>query len=229
MVNVLPQTYDVVDVASLTEHPNNPRNGNLEAIGESLEENGFYGAVIVQKSTGYILKGNHTFRVAKDKGLSKLPVILLDVNDARAHKIMLADNRVPELAGYDFQALRDALDVVYDESQSYVGTGFDDEAYNLVLNQINQEGDLSFIKPERFDVTNASASEIDDPSQQTDAQEVVPRAQTDAGMVTFTLVLTPEQRDVVLAAAESGKEVFEASTSSEAIYEICNAFVEAGT
>jgi hypothetical protein len=229
MPDVLPQTYEMQDLATLVEHPENPRRGDVSSISESLDTNGFYGAIIVQKSTGYILKGNHTFRVAKEKGLTQVPVIVLDVDDAHAKRIMLADNRIPELANYDPAALRDLLDVVHQETESYLGTGFDDTAYNLVLNQINQEDDLSFVQPDRYDVTNASEEDIDDPEKQTAAETVTPRSETDSGMVSFTLVLEPEQRDTVLKAARQGKQAFDVDTTSEAIYQICNAFVEAGT
>ena len=36
-------------------HPDNPRVHDEDALDESLEANGFYGAVLVQKSTGHVI------------------------------------------------------------------------------------------------------------------------------------------------------------------------------
>ena len=55
----LPQRYTQREITELKLHPRNPRKGNVESIRESIEHNGWYGAVLVQKSTGYIIAGNH--------------------------------------------------------------------------------------------------------------------------------------------------------------------------
>lgn len=91
------QTYEVVridgDHDPLKEHPQNPNLGVEETIDESIETNGWYGAVVAQRSTGYILAGNHRYRVAKNKGATEIPVIWKDVDDDTATKIMLVDNK----------------------------------------------------------------------------------------------------------------------------------------
>lgn len=106
---VAPQKYEMVAIERLKVHPKNPRRGDVPAIGKSVRENGFYGAVIAQKSTGYVLAGNHRYMAATAEGLTSLPVIWLDVDDGRATKIMLADNRASDLADYDDVALVSAL------------------------------------------------------------------------------------------------------------------------
>ena len=59
------QEYGERLVSELKQHPQNPRRGNVEAIKQSIETSGFFGAIIVQKSTGYILAGNLRSRVAQ--------------------------------------------------------------------------------------------------------------------------------------------------------------------
>jgi hypothetical protein len=91
------QEYEVVridgDDDPLKEHPRNPNKGAEETIDESIDENGWYGAVTAQRSTGYIIAGNHRYRVAKKKGATEIPVIWKDVDDETALKILLVDNK----------------------------------------------------------------------------------------------------------------------------------------
>ena len=51
-------------IDELLEHPDNPRRGDEDAIGESMAAHGFYGAVLVQASSRRIIAGNHRTRVA---------------------------------------------------------------------------------------------------------------------------------------------------------------------
>lgn len=117
------QEYTLVALKALKPHPQNPRQGDIGAIYQSIEANGFYGAVVAQRSTGYILAGNHRYKAAKRAGLSQVPVIWLDVDDDRALRILLADNRTNDLASYDNDALAAILSELA-ESSDLVGTGY---------------------------------------------------------------------------------------------------------
>jgi ParB-like chromosome segregation protein Spo0J len=106
-MNVVTQQYKIVPVEQLKIHPRNPRRGNQAIIAASIQHNGFFGAVVAQKSTGHILAGNHRYLAAVDAGAAKIPVIWLDVDDEAALKILLVDNRSNDLAGYDEAAQGD--------------------------------------------------------------------------------------------------------------------------
>lgn len=125
---VVDQEYHLVRVDDLTPHPDNPRKGDVAAIGGSVEDNGFYGALVAQKSTGHILAGNHRWQAAKDAGLDVLPVIWVDVDDDRAKRILLADNRTNDLATYDESGLLELLEGLALTPDELAGTAFDDEA-----------------------------------------------------------------------------------------------------
>ena len=58
------QEYAMVPVDSLETHPRNVNQGDIGAIYESIGANGFYGAIVAQKSTGRILAGNHRYQAA---------------------------------------------------------------------------------------------------------------------------------------------------------------------
>lgn len=113
-------------LADLREHPDNPRIGDESAIGESIDALGFYGAVIVQESTGYIIAGNHRSRVQRDRGAKFVPAILLDVDDDTARRIMLADNRTSDLATNDAELLLAALMRASSTPDELAGTGYSD-------------------------------------------------------------------------------------------------------
>lgn len=120
---------ETVSVEDLKVHPNNPRKGNLKALSESLEVNGFYGAIIAQKSTGYILAGNHRYMASREKGVTELPVIWVDVDENQAKKILLADNRTSDLAIYDEEELADLLQSL----DNLEGVGYSEKDLNMLL------------------------------------------------------------------------------------------------
>ena len=61
-------TQLTIPINSIENHPRNIRQGDVGAISQSLKENGQYRPIVVQKSTGYVLAGNHTLKAAKALG-----------------------------------------------------------------------------------------------------------------------------------------------------------------
>ena len=57
---------ELVPAHLLQKHPANPRQGNLEAIKESIAVNGWHGTIVAQRGSGYILAGNHRWEAASD-------------------------------------------------------------------------------------------------------------------------------------------------------------------
>jgi hypothetical protein len=119
------QAYETVPIDSVQPHPANPRRGDVDAIADSIAANGFYGALIVQRSSRHILAGNHRWRGAKQLGLSEVPVVLVDVDDERAKRILVVDNRTSDLAGWDEKALMAMLGEMAEMPEGLVGSGFD--------------------------------------------------------------------------------------------------------
>lgn len=116
-------------VRALADHPiqrapSNPRLGDHEAIVDSIRTNGVYSPVKVQRSTGYVLAGNHTFDAITDQGGTHMPWVWLDVDDDEARRIMLADNRTAELGGYDDRLLLEAVRAAAAADQLLAGTGY---------------------------------------------------------------------------------------------------------
>jgi|TARA_B110000116_G_scaffold266119_1_gene276358 hypothetical protein len=129
---LIEQEFEEVEIGKLKAHPRNPRTGDTGAIKESIEANGFYGAVIAQRSTGFILAGNHRWKAAKEAGASVIPVAWVDVEEEHANRIMLADNRTNDMASYDENALASLLTEL-NESCGLEGTGYKPTDLDLML------------------------------------------------------------------------------------------------
>jgi hypothetical protein len=104
----------------LKEYPGNARRGNVTVLMESLKVNGQYRPIVVQKSTNYVLAGNHLLRAAKSLGWEEIDAVVVDVDDEQALKIVLVDNRSNDLGEYNDDLLRSLLKEVED----FTGTGY---------------------------------------------------------------------------------------------------------
>lgn len=109
-----------VPINTLEAFPSNPRRGDIEAIAASLKAHGQYRPIVVQKGTNYILAGNHTYKAAKKLGWKKIVITYIDTDDTTARKIVLADNRLTDLATYNEPLLKNLLQALPDVE----GTGF---------------------------------------------------------------------------------------------------------
>ena len=129
-------------IGDIRTHPSNAREGDIGAICESIEHNGFFGACVVQESTRYILVGNHRYQAAVHSGASTVPVIFVDVDDERALKILLVDNRTNDLASYNDVALAELLESIRAD-YGLEGTGYDDEALQEFLDDLSNASALT--------------------------------------------------------------------------------------
>jgi len=110
MANIREEIQEfAVPIDSVESHPRNVRQGDIGAISVSLEAHGQYKPILVQRSTNYIIAGNHTWKAAKYLGWQNIAVQFLDLDDDKALRILLADNRSTDLASYDEHALAEVL------------------------------------------------------------------------------------------------------------------------
>ena len=153
-----------IPLLSLRPHPDNPRIGQLPEIIESIRVNGWYGRVLVQRSTRYVIAGNHRL-LARQRiqaiyskpptsrppgwpedppaDLDKIPVQWIACDDQTALRIMLADNRSSDLARYDHHSLHAVLDTLSDTEQWLEGTLYSHEDFHdLSLYLGEEDGDV---------------------------------------------------------------------------------------
>lgn len=118
--NIRVEQVASVALNTLNLYPTNPRRGDIDAIAQSLKSHGQYKPIVVQYGTNFILAGNHTYKAAKKLGWKKIKITYVDVDESSARKIVLADNRLSDLAGYNEPLLKSLLSAL----PELEGTGF---------------------------------------------------------------------------------------------------------
>ena len=118
---------------TLKEYPGNPRKGDIDKIAESLIANGQYKPIVVQKSTNYVLVGNHTLKAIKKLDWDFVDAVVLDIDNEAAKRIVLADNRTSDTSTYDYNLLGDMLKSM----PTLQGTGYDAAALDQLINNVN--------------------------------------------------------------------------------------------
>nr|DAN91435.1 MAG TPA: adenine specific DNA methyltransferase [Caudoviricetes sp.] len=118
------ETVDL-PVGELNLYHKNPRVGNVSVIAESLDTNGQYRAIVVNKGThtgrpNEVLAGNHTLLAARQLGWTTILAHVIDVDEEQATKIVLVDNRASDVAGMDYDVLLDLAS----ELPDLAGTGY---------------------------------------------------------------------------------------------------------
>lgn len=112
-VRFLATTPVMTPIDEVTTHPDNPRRGNIQRIKESILARGFLQSIVVQASTNYIVIGNHRYMALRELGVQEIPVALVDIDDDEAIEMMIADNRLSDLATNDEQLTFDLIDAAY--------------------------------------------------------------------------------------------------------------------
>lgn len=125
-------------IDSVRQHPSNPRNGDIDKIVESVRVNGFLAPIIVQRSTGYILAGNHRWQALHSLGASQVPVVWADVDDEQALRYLIADNATSDAAMNDMQQLAALLAQLQDTDLGLVGTAVSNDEYERMLLELSQ-------------------------------------------------------------------------------------------
>lgn len=154
---------ETFDLSDLSTYHKNPRRGDVDAIAESLRKRGQYRPIVVNigshASHDYeILAGNHTYLAAKKLGWKTIQATTVDVDDDQAAQIVLADNRLADLGGYDDETLSALLSDV----SSLDGLGWSQDDVDALA---------AALEPERDD------SEVEDVEVPDDAPQRVKRGE----------------------------------------------------
>lgn len=138
-------TTTTVAPRELSTYHRNPRRGDVSVIAASLQAHGQYKPIVVNKGThtgrpNEVLAGNHTLmairdlaeRHPEDKRWQSVLVHVIDVDDDRAARIVLVDNRANEVGSVDFEALQELIEDLPDLS----GTGYDQDYLAMLADMV---------------------------------------------------------------------------------------------
>lgn len=97
-------------IADCQPHPDNARKHSLPKIARSLNDHGQRSPIVVQASTGYIVKGNGTWTAAAQiLGWTEIAQVWQELDDQQALAYLLADNKASDESSYDTPKLVKAL------------------------------------------------------------------------------------------------------------------------
>lgn len=96
-------------IGEAKRHPDNVRKHDIPAIARSLQEHGQRTPIVVQTSTGLIVKGNGTHEAAELLGWESMAQSWQEMDDNAAMAYLLADNKASDQARYDRDKLVKAL------------------------------------------------------------------------------------------------------------------------
>ena len=106
-------------------YENNPRNNDeaVDYVAESIKEFGFKVPIVIDKDN-VIIAGHTRYKASQKLGLEKVPCIIADdLNEEQVKAFRLADNKVGEIAKWDFELLNTELEDI--EGINMIDLGFE--------------------------------------------------------------------------------------------------------
>ena len=148
----------LIPTTDLNLHHKNPRRGDVDAIAGSLQAHGQFRPIVVNEGTHTgrpleVVAGNPTLKAIRqlaetnpdDPRWSQVEAYVIDVDEDRATKIVLADNRTSDLGSYDDTALLDLLDSVDHDLE---GTGYTDDDLDMLRDMADGAPSLDDLEEE---------------------------------------------------------------------------------
>lgn len=143
-------TQSVLRPDELALYHRNPRRGDVSALETSLRANDQYRPVVVNRGTytgrpNEVLTGNHTvmairnlaLRFPDDERWWNVFVHYVDVDEDRASRIVLVDNKTGQMGGFDDLALADLLESVAAEGD-LTGTAYTEDDLAALLDSVSE-------------------------------------------------------------------------------------------
>lgn len=210
-----------VPIESVQPHPRNARQGDVGAIVASLEAFGQQKPVVVQKSTGYVVAGNHLLRAALELGWTELAANVVELDDETAVRFMLADNRTQELGSYDDGVLAELLEELAQSDAGLSATGYDGDDLDELLRATDTLGDRNsgFLDglDDALGEKGTAPDATDEPSP-----EPGPRGEQ---LFTLTFPVTAEQREIVMRALRTARAKYGVSTQIESLVALADQYI----
>jgi site-specific DNA-methyltransferase (adenine-specific) len=160
-------------MGELKPYENNPRNndGAVDAVAASIKEFGFKVPIVIDKDN-VIIAGHTRYKASEKLGLDKVPCIVADdLTEQQIKAYRLADNKVGELADWDFGTLEMELEGIDEIDMEQFGFEplvaedaeiVEDEVPEIPEEAKSQEGDLWILGKHRLicgDSTDATVIE----------------------------------------------------------------------
>jgi hypothetical protein len=137
----LPLGHVRVKMTDIVPATRNPRRGSVADVVESLRRFGQHRDVVVQRSSGQVIVGNHLYLAAKTMGWDEIDAYVVDDDDHEALARAVADNATGDKATWDEAELADVL------KETGAVPGFDEDDIAKLLKKISPEIDDEKVEP----------------------------------------------------------------------------------
>ena len=132
-----------IEIEKVIPYENNPRkNQSVEKVASSIKDFGFQQPIVVDKNM-VVIVGHTRLMGAKKLGLSHVPVVQADLDEAKAKAYRIADNRVNEDSGWDNKLLQDELNKLLNFEIDLNMTGFTNDE----LDSLFSKEEVEFLEP----------------------------------------------------------------------------------
>jgi hypothetical protein len=129
-----------LDTTSLQVNPRNPRKHAEEQIRRlmaSLRTDGQTKPVVARRANRMLIAGHGVHEAATRIGLDQISVVLLDVDQKTADRIMLGDNRFSDLSTSDRGRVAELLREI--EAEEFMATGFSVEEAEQIFQAVGAD------------------------------------------------------------------------------------------
>ena len=139
----------MVPIEKLTPYKHNPRNNEdaVKPVAESIKAFGFKVPMVIDKD-GVIVAGHTRYEAAKQLGMNEVPCVVADdLNDAQIKAFRLADNKVGEIASWNFEFLESEFEELeemkdgdeFEMNFDMADFGFNEPSQDIDLNQFFED------------------------------------------------------------------------------------------
>ena len=124
-----------IEIDKLIPYHNNPRkNQDIDKVASSINEYGFQQPIVVDKNM-VVIVGHTRLLGAQKLGLKKVPVVIADLSEAKAKAYRIADNRISEDAGWDYDLLKLEIDALKEINFNIEELGFEEQELETIIFQ----------------------------------------------------------------------------------------------
>lgn len=134
-MNIIDKRLDLI-----FPYENNPRDNDdaVEYVAASIEEFGFKVPIIIDKD-GVIVAGHTRYKAAMRLGMEEVPCIVADdLTQEQIKAFRLADNKVGEIATWDFSKLNLELEALSDfemQDFGFYAAGSNDDDFSNIFDE----------------------------------------------------------------------------------------------
>lgn len=113
---------------TVTPHPSNANNGDVDEIVQSLHINGCYRPIYYSTVTGHIIGGHHLYEALLSEGYDQIPLLPYEnLTPEDELRILAADNYIARKARMDPGLEIEMLKKLRETETGLAGTGVDEE------------------------------------------------------------------------------------------------------